>query len=122
MYYFTIYDITNVISYLEFLTFVNSCSCCLTLMTQSCDQCAQADFRHLPFDDGHFEKVYAIESTVYSPSLYAVYSEVFRVLKPGGLFALYECIVTNKYNATDPYHRKLKAQVVVSAITGLVDL
>ena len=92
------------------------------MLTQSYDQCAQADFHHMPFDDGHFEKVYAIESTFYSPSLYEVYSEVFRVLKPGGLFALYECIQTNKYNPTDPYHRKLKAQLAVSAITCLVDL
>ena len=68
----------------------------------------------MPYAEGHFDKIYAIEATVHSPTLYSVYSEVFRVLKPGGLFALYEWIMTDKYNPTDPYHKKLKADILVS--------
>ena len=78
--------------------------------------CVQADYNHMPYSDGRFDKVYAIEATCHSPSLLSVYSEVFRVLKPGGLFALYEWIMTDKYNPTDPYHKKLKADILVSSI------
>ena len=73
----------------------------------------------MPYDDGHFEKIYAIEATVYTTSLYSAYSEVFRALKPGGMFALYEVIMTNKYSPTDPHHRKLKAQLLVSGDISL---
>lgn len=75
----------------------------------------QADYNHMPYGDGHFDKVYAIEATCHSPTLLSVYSEVFRVLKPGGLFAMYEWIMTDKYNSTDPYHKKLKNDILVSA-------
>jgi len=69
----------------------------------------------MPYSDGHFDKVYAIEATCHSTSLYTVYAEVFRVLKPGGLFAMYEWIMTDHYNPTDPYHKKLKADILVSS-------
>jgi len=79
--------------------------------------CEQADYNHMPYGDGHFDRVYAIEATCHSPTLLSVYSEVFRVLKPGGLFALYEWIMTDKYNPTNPYHKKLKADILVSSIS-----
>jgi len=71
----------------------------------------------MPYGEGHFEKVYAIEATCHAQSLYKIYSEVFRVLKPGGLFALYEWIMTDAYNPSDPYHKKLKADILVSRLS-----
>ena len=44
----------------------------------------------MPFPDNTFDAVYAIEATVHAPSLAGVYSEIFRVLKPGGTFGVYE--------------------------------
>ena len=73
----------------------------------------------MPYGDAHVDKVYAIEATCHSPTLLSVYSEVFRVLKPGGMFALYEWIMTDKYNPTDPYHKKLKADILVSSIVSI---
>ena len=70
----------------------------------------------MPYRDGHFDKVYCIEATCHSPTLLAVYTEVFRVLKPGGMFAVYEWIMTDKYKSSDPYHKKLKADILVSGI------
>jgi len=69
----------------------------------------------MPYSEGHFDKVYAIEATCHSPTLLSVYAEVYRVLKPGGLFALYEWIMTDRYNPADPYHKKLKADILVSS-------
>jgi len=76
--------------------------------------CGQADYHNMPYSEGHFDKVYAIEATCHAQSLFKIYSEVFRVLKPGGMFALYEWIMTDVYNPSDPYHKKLKADILVS--------
>ncbi len=46
----------------------------------------QGDAQHLPFDDGAFDVVTNIESSHCYPSLDAFFSEVRRVLRPGGVF------------------------------------
>lgn len=52
----------------------------------------------MPFPDDSFDAIYAIEATVHAPSLSAIYSEIFRVLKPGGIFGVYEWLMTYKYD------------------------
>lgn len=59
----------------------------------------QADFMKLPFPDNHFDGVYAIESTCHAPDRVKVYSEILRVLKPGGTFCCYEWCLTDTYDA-----------------------
>ena len=56
----------------------------------------QADFMKLPFADDTFDGVFAIESTCHAPDRKGVYSEILRVLKPGGTFACYEWCLTDK--------------------------
>ncbi|PMD41362.1 hypothetical protein L207DRAFT_632775 [Hyaloscypha variabilis F] len=68
----------------------------------------KGDFMQLPFPDNSFDAVYAIEATVHAPSLEGVYSEIFRVLKPGGIFGVYEWLMTEKYDATNPHHREIR--------------
>jgi sterol 24-C-methyltransferase len=41
------------------------------------------------------------------------FSEVFRVLKPGGLFGNYEWIVTDKYDVTNKEHKRVKEGIEV---------
>ncbi|KAG4304087.1 hypothetical protein PORY_002451 [Pneumocystis oryctolagi] len=67
----------------------------------------KGDFMQMPFDDNYFDKVYSIEATVHAPSLEGVYKEAYRVLKPGGIFAFYEWVLLDKYDATNPEHRKI---------------
>ena len=62
----------------------------------------------MPFPDSSFDAVYAIEATVHAPSLEGVYSEIFRVLKPGGIFGVYEWLMTSKYNPSNPRHREIR--------------
>lgn len=57
--------------------------------------------------------VYAIEATCHSYSKEKVYGEAFRVLKPGGLFGVYEWAMTDKYNASNPEHKQVKEGVEV---------
>ncbi|CAG8843034.1 29978_t:CDS:2, partial [Racocetra persica] len=56
----------------------------------------KGNFMSLPFEENSFDAVYAIEATCHSPVLEEVYSQVFRVLKPGGTFAFYEWCTTAK--------------------------
>ncbi|KAJ1731856.1 Delta(24)-sterol C-methyltransferase [Coemansia biformis] len=67
----------------------------------------KGDFMHMPFEDGSFDAVYAIEATCHAPVLKDVYSQMFRVLKPGGYFAIYEWCLTDKFDEGNEEHRKL---------------
>jgi sterol 24-C-methyltransferase len=80
----------------------------------------KADFLHQPFPDNSQDAVYAIEATCHSPSKVEIYSEIFRVLKPGALFACYEWCLTDKYDPSNPTHRYIKKQIEIG--DGLPDL
>lgn len=62
----------------------------------------------MPFPDNSFDAVYAIEATVHAPSLEGVYSEIFRVLKPGGTFGVYEWLMSDAFDPTNPHHRSIR--------------
>jgi len=83
-------------------------------------QLIQGDFMKLPFPDNHFDGVYAIESTCHAPDRSKVYSEILRVLKPGGTFACYEWCLTDRYDPENDLHRKIKRDIEVG--DGLPDL
>eukprot|EP00871_Galdieria_phlegrea_P002184 jgi/Galph1/2967/GphlegSOOS_G1622.1 len=74
------------------------------------DQCRiqQGDFLQLRFEDCVFDGAYAIESTCHTMSKSQVYSEAYRVLKPGCFFAGYEWCITSKYDPNNEYHRQVK--------------
>ena len=62
----------------------------------------------MSFPDNTFDAVYAIEATVHAPALAGVYGEIFRVLKPGGVFGVYEWLMTDDYNNEDLHHRAIR--------------
>ncbi|OAR05907.1 hypothetical protein LLEC1_07021 [Akanthomyces lecanii] len=71
----------------------------------------QGDFMSLPFPDNSFDAVYSIEATCHAPSLADVYTEIFRVLKPGGVFGVYEWLMTDDYDNDNMEHRKLRLDI-----------
>ncbi|KAL7961012.1 delta(24)-sterol C-methyltransferase [Trichoderma compactum] len=71
----------------------------------------QGDFMNLPFPDDSFDAVYVIEATVHAPSLESAYREIFRVLKPGGVFGVYEWFMTDAYNNDDLTHRQIRLDI-----------
>jgi len=71
----------------------------------------QGDFMKLPFPDNSFDGVYAIEATCHAPDRVGVYSEIFRVLKPGGIFATYEWCLTDSYDKNNAEHRWIKKAI-----------
>ena len=73
----------------------------------------QENFCNLSLESNTFEKVYAIEATCHADDLTQSYGEAFRVLKPGGLFAGYEYIMTDNYDPTNSTHKKIKHDIMV---------
>lgn len=68
----------------------------------------KGDFMQMSFEPETFDAVYAIEATVHAPSLEGVYSEIYRVLKPGGVFGVYEWVMTDHYDNDNPVHREIR--------------
>ena len=62
----------------------------------------------MSFPDNSFDAVYAIEATVHAPTLKGIYSEIFRVLKPGGVFGVYEWLMTDEYDNDNLRHREIR--------------
>lgn len=62
----------------------------------------------MSFPENSFDAVYAIEATVHAPSLEGIYSQIFRVLKPGGVFGVYEWLMTDAYDNDNPHHREIR--------------
>ncbi|CAK7199261.1 Delta(24)-sterol C-methyltransferase [Sporothrix eucalyptigena] len=68
----------------------------------------KGDFMQMSFPDNTFDAVYAIEATVHAPRLDGVYGEIFRVLKPGGVFGVYEWLMTDDYDNDNVQHRDIR--------------
>ena len=71
----------------------------------------QGDFMKQPFEPSSFDAAYAIEATCHAPDRVGCYSEIYRVLKPGAIFACYEWCLTDKYDAENPEHVLIKKQI-----------
>ena len=78
------------------------------------------DFLHVDAPDGSFDAVFAIEALCHAPDKLSIYSEVFRLLKPGACFGAYEFFLTDRFDAQDPLHLKIKADIELGG--GLLDI
>uniref|UniRef100_A0A7S0YYQ9 SAM-dependent methyltransferase Erg6/SMT-type domain-containing protein n=2 Tax=Hemiselmis tepida TaxID=464990 RepID=A0A7S0YYQ9_9CRYP len=66
-----------------------------------------------------FDGAYAIEATCHAPERRGVYGEIFKLMKPGAIFACYEWCLTDGYDGS-PLHKKYKKQIEEG--DGLPDL
>jgi sterol 24-C-methyltransferase len=73
----------------------------------------QGDFQNLPFEDENFDCAYAIEATCHSPDRVRCFTEVARVLKKGGQFAIYDWVVCNNYDKNNKEHVRIKEGIEV---------
>lgn len=71
----------------------------------------QGDFHRMPLGDRSFDAAYHIEAITHSPDKATAFAEVFRVLRPGGVFAGYDWCMTPLFNRDDPKHRQLKESI-----------
>jgi sterol 24-C-methyltransferase len=63
----------------------------------------QADMLRIPIPDKQMDAAYAIEATVHVP-LKDVYTEVYRILKPGGMFYSIEWVLLDRFDEKNPFH------------------
>ena len=63
------------------------------------------------FPENTFSAAYAIEATVHAPSLEGVYAQIYRVLKPGGVFGVYEWVMTDAYDPANKRHRDIRLAI-----------
>jgi len=75
----------------------------------------RGDFMKLAeqFGENSFDAVYAIEATVHAPSFAGVYGEIMKVLKPGGVFGVYEWVMTDAWDPSIPSHKELGHELEV---------
>lgn len=71
----------------------------------------QGDFMDTKFESESFDAAYAIEATCHAPDRVKCYAEVNRVLKPGGIFACYEWCMTDKFDASNAEHLRMKKDI-----------
>lgn len=81
------------------------------LLTTTRCRSVQGDFMKMPFPSSSFDAAYAIEATCHAPDRVGVYSEIYRCLKPGAIFACYEWCMTDRYDEKDGFHRETKKQI-----------
>lgn len=65
----------------------------------------------MDFPENTFDAAYAIETTVHAPSLQRVYTEIYRVMKPGGTFGVYEWVMTDNYDKKNPDHKAIRIAI-----------
>lgn len=71
----------------------------------------ERDFVKTGLPDNTFDKIFCIEASCHSPERRDVFGEMYRVLKPGGLFGTYEWVLTDKFDGKDPVHLKSKKDI-----------
>ncbi len=79
------------------------------------DRCTflNMDFNELPlpFADSSFDCLYEIQAMSLAKDLAKLFSELFRILKPGGKFSLLDWVRLPKYDPQNPHHADLMKRI-----------
>lgn len=69
----------------------------------------KGDFMKLDeqFGENTFDAVYAIEATCHAPNFEGIYGQIQKVLKPGGIFGVYEWCMTDAWDPKNPEHKRI---------------
>ena len=78
------------------------------------------DFLNVDAPNDSFDAIFSIEATACAPDKVSIYGEIFRLLKPGARFGVYEYCLTDRYDAENPQHRQLKADLELGG--GLLNI
>lgn len=61
--------------------------------------------KRFPLEDDAHDAAYAVYALKYLPDLGPVMREIHRILKPGGLFVIYDLCKTPEYDQNSEEHR-----------------
>ncbi|MDE2779208.1 MAG: methyltransferase domain-containing protein [Chloroflexota bacterium] len=81
----------------------------------------QCDFLNVDAADESFDAIYSIEASCCAPDKFGIYSEAFRLLKPGGRFGAYEYCMTDRFDPQDPHHLQVKADLQLGGGLLVID-
>lgn len=81
----------------------------------------EGDFMNMPFDTGTFDAAYTFEALCHSPDYEALFHEVARVLKPGGVFIGTDEVCKDATSDED-YQRFIEPVNAANAIPHMVEL
>lgn len=73
------------------------------------------------FPDNAFHVIYAIETIVHGSNKEKVFQEVFRVLKPGGVFIVYDYTLEREYEEYDPLTQKGLALISKGGASAIIE-
>ncbi|MBQ9521828.1 MAG: methyltransferase domain-containing protein [Oscillospiraceae bacterium] len=73
------------------------------------------------FPDNVFDVAYAIETIVHSSQKDRIFKEVYRVLKPGGVFIVYDYTLLHEYANYDPLTQKAIALISKGGTSPLIE-
>eukprot|EP00160_Parvularia_atlantis_P018888 Unigene7179_Nuclearia_a/m.22034 Unigene7179_Nuclearia_a/g.22034 ORF Unigene7179_Nuclearia_a/g.22034 Unigene7179_Nuclearia_a/m.22034 type:complete len:350 (-) Unigene7179_Nuclearia_a:74-1123(-) len=68
----------------------------------------QSDFMQLKVQPNSYDAAFAVEATCHAPDKAACFREIYKTLKPGAKFAVYEWCMTDKYDPQNPKHKAIK--------------
>ncbi len=72
----------------------------------------ECDWMNIPLPSESFDKAYEIEATCHAAERRPeVFSEINRLLKPGGLFGGYEWVMTDKFDPANAEHLDIKRKI-----------
>jgi len=77
----------------------------------------KGDFMKLAeqFGENSFDAVYAIEATCHAPTFEGIYGEIMKVLKPGGVFGMYEWCMTDTWDPSIPEHKAVAREIEIGS-------
>ncbi|TCD71959.1 Delta(24)-sterol C-methyltransferase [Steccherinum ochraceum] len=77
----------------------------------------KGDFMSLveQFGPNSFDAVFSIEAAVHAPSWEGVYAQIEGVLKPGGIFGLYEWAMTDRWDPSIPLHKEIAHKIEIGS-------
>lgn len=95
-------------------------------LTEEAGQQDLAEFPHCDFlnvdaPDESFDAVCSIEASCCAPDKVSVYGEAFRLLNPGVPLGIYEFIMTDRFDAQNSHHLKLKADIQLGGGLLVID-
>lgn len=71
----------------------------------------KGDFMALDVPEATYDAAYEVEATCHAPDKQKAFEQIFRAIKPGGLFAGYEWCLTDRFDGSDPEHVRTKRAI-----------